>query len=462
MQHLKRNLFSIATFSLLAPTLVACSAEHEDIDPPAESVTRSQDADALDPETYYAVRPDYRKCVFPMCGGYWLSEVNVPTTTCADGTVADSSVGCYVSELELHGIELGEGDLIHGEFVKKDYEGFGTMDTFDADGVFKPLFEQEREYYFRYNLLTDNGIVCITQPCPSTDIAKINTPYAWQDPFTFEEAGYYGVDELALLDAFYADYNERGVIVDSHWHSPWMTGAGWELSIHNVLVRHAPMCLTVRHASDDSIVAWNVTSHAQASAILGDPQNWLWHELSEGTCADVALSSLCTEEYAPLCATIDVTGQTQTHSNECYMTQAVRMAAGDDAKATGTSTKGACEQNECHLEDPAYTYVGTSPEQCAVINFFCPEGESYFSDDCGCGCVDDSAQGSDGAGPGELCGGFANVLCVEGLSCDGLGDNGSTVGVCTCPEWINCFPGPNSEPCDLSILDICPDTQVAY
>jgi hypothetical protein len=31
-------------------------------------------------------------------------------------------------------------------------------------------------------------------------------------------------------------------------------------------------------------------------------------------------------------------------------------------------------------------YVGTSPEECAVIRFVCEEDEEYFSDAVGCGC----------------------------------------------------------------------------
>ncbi len=46
-----------------------------------------------------------------------------------------------------------------------------------------------------------------------------------------------------------------------------------------------------------------------------------------------------------------------------------------------------CMTNACDYNDPNRTYVAQSPEQCAVIRFTCPEGQSAFFDDCGCGCT---------------------------------------------------------------------------
>jgi hypothetical protein len=46
-----------------------------------------------------------------------------------------------------------------------------------------------------------------------------------------------------------------------------------------------------------------------------------------------------------------------------------------------------CKTNACNYNDPARTYVSQDPNQCAVIRFTCPEGQSAFFDDCGCGCT---------------------------------------------------------------------------
>ncbi len=46
----------------------------------------------------YDLDQDFRRCMYPLCGGYWASEVNLDSSVCADGTVADA---CYVAELDL-------------------------------------------------------------------------------------------------------------------------------------------------------------------------------------------------------------------------------------------------------------------------------------------------------------------------------------------------------------------------
>ncbi|MFN3199963.1 MAG: Kazal-type serine protease inhibitor domain-containing protein [Bradymonadia bacterium] len=38
-------------------------------------------------------------------------------------------------------------------------------------------------------------------------------------------------------------------------------------------------------------------------------------------------------------------------------------------------------------DGPNHDYIGDSVEECALIDFFCPEGAEYFQNDCGCGCI---------------------------------------------------------------------------
>jgi hypothetical protein len=73
--------------------------------------------------------------------------------------------------------------------------------------------------------------------------------------------------------------------------------------------------------------------------------------------------------------------------------------------------------------EPHRYYVGGSPGECAVIDFACPSSTEYFGNDCGCGCEQDSS----------------------------------------CPEWIDCMPGPDPNPqCSQEFMDRCPYTQIAY
>lgn len=37
---------------------------------------------------------------------------------------------------------------------------------------------------------------------------------------------------------------------------------------------------------------------------------------------------------------------------------------------------------------PGVHYISRSPKFCAVVRFFCQEGQIAFSNQCGCGCID--------------------------------------------------------------------------
>ena len=60
-----------------------------------------------------------------------------------------------------------------------------------------------------------------------------------------------------------------------------------------------------------------------------------------------------------------------------------------DPNQGGADCGGICQvkKKACDYDDPNRTYVSQDPEQCAVIRFTCPEGQSAFFDDCGCGCT---------------------------------------------------------------------------
>ena len=65
-------------------------------------------------------------------------------------------------------------------------------------------------------------------------------------------------------------------------------------------------------------------------------------------------------------------------------------------------------------------YVGSSPDQCALIDFICPANTTYFANGCGCGCEQDAS----------------------------------------CPEFVDCMPGPGTpDPlCGVEGAQRCPYT----
>lgn len=106
----------------------------------ATLVVPSTDADASTLRAtwgLYEVRPDLRRCVSPLCGGYWLRAVNHQQTTCFDGTVADA---CYVAEIDWNRAGWNATQvadyftaaangpmLIGGRQIARTYMGFGDL-----------------------------------------------------------------------------------------------------------------------------------------------------------------------------------------------------------------------------------------------------------------------------------------------------------------------------------------------
>jgi|JI10StandDraft_1071094.scaffolds.fasta_scaffold75009_2 hypothetical protein len=51
----------------------------------------------------FEITPDLRDCMYPMCGGWWISRVNHLSLRCADGTSASQ---CYIAEIDWPALGL--------------------------------------------------------------------------------------------------------------------------------------------------------------------------------------------------------------------------------------------------------------------------------------------------------------------------------------------------------------------
>ncbi len=56
-----------------------------------------------------------------------------------------------------------------------------------------------------------------------------------------------------------------------------------------------------------------------------------------------------------------------------------------DPKQGGADCGGICVEAQC--DDPRRQYKSRDPSICARMKFGCDEGQSYFGDACGCGCL---------------------------------------------------------------------------
>jgi hypothetical protein len=131
--------------------------------------------------TFFTIRHDERKCVSPLCGGFFLKRVNRSTTICADDTRRNE---CYVAELDL--ARLGatpeqEGQLVdhagqflvRGSILAKRFPSFGNLGVFRADEAWQG--HENVTASGTFSRVGDAGIVCITFPCLSFTGEKLNS-----------------------------------------------------------------------------------------------------------------------------------------------------------------------------------------------------------------------------------------------------------------------------------------------
>ena len=122
--------------------------------------------------TYYTVRRDFRKCLYPLCGGYFVRVVNRKATRCADGSFQSE---CYVtdidwmssglSERQISELEGMQGTLVRGKLRPVEIDGFGSLGELVVSEAWTAVTSQAPKG--KFVRLTDSGIVCVTSPCPS-------------------------------------------------------------------------------------------------------------------------------------------------------------------------------------------------------------------------------------------------------------------------------------------------------
>jgi len=207
----------------LLPVLPGCAANAgPDTNPEYEEpAVESGKADGLkaDNWTYYSVRPDFRKCMWPMCGGFWVKRVNQPKTKCPTGGWQKE---CYVTEIDWDAIGLSDAEasdatsaaragqvVLKGNISGAKASGM-SFDVFAADEAWQSATDAAPTgIFYRAH---DSGIVCITFPCPTVIATRLNRN---KQP----TATYAGLDlapsgaSQGQLDGGWAQMNGDGLLV---------------------------------------------------------------------------------------------------------------------------------------------------------------------------------------------------------------------------------------------------------
>jgi len=146
--------------------------------------------------TTYIVKPDYRKCAFPMCGGWFLTPVNqysiqlqTEDEAYQSATLLPNSI--YVAYInykrmgltekqiaELNTAIHSEQTLLRGTVINSPISDRATMrsKTLVANGAW--IGANKNTPVGPYLKISSTGIVCITTPCPYFKAALINSNYS--------------------------------------------------------------------------------------------------------------------------------------------------------------------------------------------------------------------------------------------------------------------------------------------
>lgn len=172
--------------TLFVSLLPACTSAVED-ELGEETAADGEDGkgDAAAAFTYYNVFPDTRACSFntPDCGGFDVSRANRSTTQCATRGAASGS-SCKVWEINWTG--TGMPASVAESYEQMLHDGTpllvrGSLSPHPADrgsvlNVTEIWVPNRPEWVDGvFTLVKDNGIRCITAPCPSKTERRLNS-----------------------------------------------------------------------------------------------------------------------------------------------------------------------------------------------------------------------------------------------------------------------------------------------
>ncbi len=223
-----RTALSVAVplFSLAVAACAPADETDELVGEPDEEVVGDK-ADATTPggaSQYFGIRPDYRRCAYPMCGGFHIDRLNSTLTTCHDG---DRSEACYVPELDWSqsGLttaqqdklaeaarRLGDGvhAIVRGRFAARNTTTpMPELGRFIVTEAWVAMGEGASEGVFAK--IADNGLRCIAAPCPSLSEKALNSSRRANISEIDFTAGNFGED--AISDLLNDTFAPSGMIV---------------------------------------------------------------------------------------------------------------------------------------------------------------------------------------------------------------------------------------------------------
>jgi len=181
------TLTLLATSAALGAHMVSSTPAHAGDKSVGESATVTTSSESAG--AYYAITSDLRKCATPLCGGWFLAQVNQPTTQCHDGR---SAAQCYAPELDWS--SAGLSDAKEDELLEASRNAAVDRQVYAiVRGTFAPTNDTPRPELGRFIVteawiiegdshasgtfvwVHDNGLRCFAAPCRNLTERTLNT-----------------------------------------------------------------------------------------------------------------------------------------------------------------------------------------------------------------------------------------------------------------------------------------------
>jgi hypothetical protein len=157
--------------AILMLGLAACGGPVGEVgDESADAI--SADGLSTTRDTYIRVRRDYRRCVSPMCGGYWASDLN---STAQERYVSglDFAGSVLDNEVQADIFNAGEGEVVLFGRLGAREARFGTR-PFMVTEAYRGMPGVSVAAGDKFYGLAQNEIFCIRAPCPSIGVRLLN------------------------------------------------------------------------------------------------------------------------------------------------------------------------------------------------------------------------------------------------------------------------------------------------
>lgn len=306
--------------------------------------------------TFYSTRPDTRRCMAPLCGGFWVKRVNRPYTLCSDGYYRSE---CYVFEVQnstgLSDAEWqaarGKTNIVRADMLKQTVGSY-TVGALRASEVWTAFDGQTAAGDFYQ--ITDKQIRCFAYPCFSLHEDRLNSA-SHRDLSGIEgRLGFEAGEALAKGKIIVVGYNQS------------RTGGGKVVLVNQLYTKaeqHSTICAEYT-TSDGRFYAKNFPSGDEAEAqawIAAEPQV-VSSGYGIGTC--VAMNEKpCDPQDPPVCGLPVETNVAGNYASLCEYRKVVREFAGTVGESKGKFLEGAC-QPYCAVatfteNDTSFVYVQT-------------------------------------------------------------------------------------------------------